>query len=116
MESTALFSRFEDVHAQYTRLRAEVDALRRDLEAMEVTVSSPDGSVTVVVGPRGNLKRLALRDNDELAALITDSMREAEQGITEAVRQRLSRAVPAGAGIDHVLRRHDDVMGYDGVA
>jgi DNA-binding protein YbaB len=112
MENTALFSRFEDVHAQYTRLRAGVDALRRDLEALEVTVRSPDGLVTVVVGPQGNLKNLALQDNEPLAALVVEAMRKAEMLAAEAVRDRLTHILPDGGGLDDVLRRHDEVMGY----
>ncbi len=112
MENTALFSRFEDVHAQYTRLRAGVDALQRDLEGLEVTVRSPDGAVTVVVGPRGNLKAISLQDDEPLAMLILEAMRQAEQLATDAVRERLTEVVPESAGgIDGVLRGHDEAIG-----
>lgn len=120
MSSNAeLFARFDDAHARYARLREGVGELQRDLDALEATVRSPDGMVTVVVGARGNLKRLTLHDRayqehppQRLAILITEAVRKAETVVTQAVQERIAELVPEGTGLDRVLRRQDERMGY----
>lgn len=85
---------------------------------MEVSVRSPDGSVTVVVGARGSLKSLTLEKNayqhppERLAAIILHACQRAEQAVAGAVQERLGRVLPEGSGLDQVLRRHDQRMGY----
>ncbi|GIH06949.1 hypothetical protein Rhe02_50160 [Rhizocola hellebori] len=117
--NAGLRARFDDVHAQYTKMREGVKDLQDDLAAMEVRVASPDGMVTVVVGPRGNLKSLTLDKRayqqhppERLAALIVQACQRAESAVAGAVQQRLGRMLPEGSGLDEVLRRHDQRMGY----
>lgn len=112
MEDTALFARFEDVHAQYSRLREGINELTHDLETMEIAVASEDGSVTVVVGPRGNLKQLTIAGNETLAATIMQAAQRAEALVIESVQERIKRVAPEGGGIDQLLQRHDERMGH----
>lgn len=112
MENAALFARFEDVHAQYSRLREGIDELRHDLETMEIAVASHDGSVTVVVGPRGNLKQVTIAGNEELASAIMEAAQRAEAMVIESVQERIKRVAPEGGGLDQMLRRHDEQMGH----
>jgi DNA-binding protein YbaB len=93
--------------------------LHRDLENVEATVRSPDGMVTVVVGAGGALKRVELNERayqqhppHRLAALITEAARHGTVLVTRLVQQRISAITPPGSGLDQVLRRHDERMGF----
>lgn len=125
-----LRARFDEVHARYTHLRENVGELQRQLEGLEVALSSADGMVGVVVGARGQLLRLKLHERayaahrpEKLAELITATTRRAEQAAAEAMAELVGRVVPAETGLPELLRRndlgallrrHDDTMGYEG--
>ncbi|BCJ74234.1 hypothetical protein CS0771_37780 [Catellatospora sp. IY07-71] len=126
--NAALRARFDEVHARYTHLRENVGELQRQLAGLEVSLASPDGTVTVVVGARGQLLRLKLHERayaahrpDRLAELITQTTRKAEQAAAEATAELVARAVPGETGVPELLRggdlgallrRHDETMGY----
>jgi DNA-binding protein YbaB len=117
--NSGLRARFDDVHAQYAKMREDVRDLQDDLAALEVTVRSPDGTVTVVIGPRGNLKSLSIDKGayqqhppERLATIILQACQRAESAAANAVQERMSRVLPEGSGLDRVLRRHDERMGY----
>jgi DNA-binding protein YbaB len=127
--NAALRARFDEVHARYTHLRDNVGELQRELAGLEVSLTSADGLVTVVVGARGQLQRLRLHERayaahrpDRLAELITQTTRRAEQAAAEATAELVARVVPAETGVPELLRggdlsallrRHDDSMGYE---
>ena len=117
--NAGLRARFDDVHAQYAKMREGVRDLQEDLAAMEVSVRSPDGMVTVVVGPRGNLKTLTIDKRayqqhppERLATIILQACQRAESAVADAIQERMGRLLPEGSGLDRVLRRHDERMGY----
>jgi DNA-binding protein YbaB len=117
--NAGLRARFDDVHAQYTKMREGVKDLQEDLAAMEVSVRSPDGLVTVAIGPRGNLKSLTIDKRayqehppERLAALIVQACHRAESAVGSAIQERMNRLLPEGSGLDRLLRRHDERMGY----
>jgi DNA-binding protein YbaB len=117
--NAGLRARFDDVHAQYAKMREGVRGLQDDLAAIEVSVQSSDGMVTVVLGPRGNLKSLTFDKRayqqhppERLASLILQACQRAESAVASAVQERMSRVLPEGSGLDQVLRRHDQRMGY----
>lgn len=126
--NAALRARFDEVHARYTHLRENVGELQRQLAGLEVSLASPDGAVTVVVGARGQLLRLKLHERayaahrpDRLAELITQTTRKAEQAAAEAAAELVARVVPGETGVPELLRggdltallrRHDDTIGY----
>ena len=114
-----LHDRFDEVHARYTQLRQGVSDFQRDLAVLEVTVKSPDGMVTVVVGPRGNLKPVTLHERayaehppERLSRLITEASQRAEAEVSRAIQTRLGQIMPEGSGVDAILQRHDRIMGY----
>lgn len=117
--NTDLFRRLEDAHQRYASLRESVSSFQRDLENVEATVRSPDGMVTVVIGPGGVLKRLELHERAyhqhppaRLAALITDAARHGTTAVTKLIHQRIDTFAPEGSGLDQILRRHDERMGF----
>lgn len=109
------FARFEDAQSQYGRLRAGADALRHDLAALEVSAQSPDGSVSVVVGPRGNVLQLTIADHADLAPAILDTIRRAETLVLQAVQDRIRANLPSG-DLHELLQRHDARIGGENAA
>lgn len=114
-----LFRRFDDAHQRYTSLRESVSSLQRDLENVEATVRSPDGMVTVVIGPGGALKRLELHERAyhqhppaRLATLITEAARHGTTLVTNLIQQRIDTLAPEGSDLSDILRRHDERMGF----
>ncbi|MDI1465267.1 YbaB/EbfC family nucleoid-associated protein [Catellatospora sp. KI3] len=125
--NAALRARFDEVHARYTHLRDNVAELKRRLDGLEVTAKSPDGTVTVAVGARGQLTKLRLHDRayahrpERLADLITETTRKAETAAGAAVLRLTAQVVPAEAGVAELLRggdlggllrRHDEALGW----
>lgn len=114
-----LFRRFDDAHQRYTALRESISTLQRDLENVEATVRSPDGMVTVVIGPGGVLKRLELHERayhqhppQRLATLITEAAQHGAKAVTNLIQQRIDTLAPEGSGLEAILRRHDQRMGF----
>jgi len=117
--NAALFRRFEDAQQRYASLRESVSSFQRDLENVEATVRSPDGMVTVVIGPGGVLKRLELHERAylqhppaRLATLITDAARHGTTLVTTLIQQRIDTFAPEGSGLTDLLSRHDERMGF----
>jgi DNA-binding protein YbaB len=124
-----LRARFDDVYSQYGRLREGLSVLQQNLAGLEATVRSPDGMVVVVVGARGELKRLTLHEKaygahppERLAKLITQTTARATGVAAEAVQQMMRDVTPPDSGVAEfmrsndygaLLRRHDQRMGYD---
>jgi DNA-binding protein YbaB len=110
----ALRERFAQVYGDYSRIRAGMGELQERLAAMQVRVSSPDGLVTAVVGPRGQLISLALdpeayREHTppRLAAIITETVRQAAARAAEESRALLGEYLPAGSAGVEFLRTND---------
>ena len=86
---------FDQWLAQYTDntngLKQAADELERSLAAATVTVSSPDESVTVTIGPNGGLRDLkfSYRASDhhpaELAALVMKTVARGQRAVAEQV-------------------------------
>ena len=122
----ALRERFDDVRAQYERLRAGMGEMQQRLAALAVTVESPDGLVRATVGPRGQLTDLKLdrdiyrgNDPDELARTILRTVAQAVAQSGDQVQTVLSEFLPAGSGtpaflgdgdFSHLLGRQDRIM------
>lgn len=113
--NTDRFTRFEDAQSQYGRLRAGADALRHDLAALEVVAQSPDGSVSVVVGPRGNVLRLTIANHPDLAPAILETIRHAETLALQAVQDSIRANLPSG-DLHELLQRHDTRVGGEHAA
>jgi len=114
-----LVRRFDDAHQRYASLRESVTTLQRDLDNVEATVRSPDGMVTVVIGPGGVLKRLELHERAylkhppaRLATLITDAARHGATLVNNLIQQRIDTMAPEGSDLTNLLRRHDERMGF----
>ncbi len=110
----ALQARFEQVHEQYTRLRAGLADMQARLTELRATASSEDGHVTAVVGARGHLVELELdqriyRDQDaaELAAKITETVRRATAKAADDASAVLAEYMPAGSPAMGFMRDND---------
>lgn len=108
-------ARFEDAHTRYERVRDGVTALRHDLADLEITGSSPDGAIGVVVDARGTLRQLTIAGDPELAAAVTAAVTQAQTLAAQAIQDRLKQTLPS-TDLDQLLRRHDERMGMTNAA
>jgi DNA-binding protein YbaB len=122
----ALRARFDDVYAQYQRLRSGMDELQQKLTALQVTAQSDDGYVRATVGPRGQLVKLVLDprlyrdgDADALAGKITKTVQKAAVKASEQVQHLVAGYLPPGSGavdflkdnnFGSLMRRHDAAL------
>jgi DNA-binding protein YbaB len=93
----------EELMAGFARQTERLQEMRRDLEKISVTASRPDGLVTVVVGPYGQLQDLRFDprvyrrlDSGELARAIMELVSEATADVTEQLRKIMTPLVPEG--------------------
>jgi DNA-binding protein YbaB len=123
-----LRARFEDVYAQYDRMRSGMAGLQESLLTLEVAATSADGTVTAVVGARGQLTRLTLHEQaytrhrpEQLARLVTQTVAQAGAAATGEAERMVRRFVPedSAAGsflrstdFTALMRRHDERMGW----
>lgn len=110
----ALRARFEEVHAQYQRLRSGLDELQTRLADLRVTERSADGQVTATVGARGQLISVELhpsvfqaRDAQALGRKITSTVQQATAAATAATQELVAGYLPAGSGSLGFLRSGD---------
>ena len=109
-----LRDRLAEVHERYARLRSDLDDLQRRLDAVRVTVVSPDGLVRVTVGPRGELIDLRLirratrnMDNEYVSRTIVATVHSASQQATERVQTLMSAYLPSNSGALRYLQDHN---------
>lgn len=109
-----LRDRLAQVHERYARLRSDLDDLQKRLNAVRITVVSPDGLVRVTVGPRGELVDLRLirratrnMDNEYVSRTIVATVHSATQQASERVQTLLADYLPADSGALRYLREHD---------
>ncbi|SDQ86618.1 YbaB/EbfC family nucleoid-associated protein [Actinopolyspora saharensis] len=97
-------ARVEELVAEYRRSRERTSALRDELEAMEETVTSERGAVSVTVGSAGALRDLRLSEQAyqqhrpaELAELIVRLSGTAADRVARRAEEAVSEVLPAGA-------------------
>ncbi len=94
-------AQLEEMLGEYRAMMARLDRMKADVAAMTGTARSPDGSVTVTVGPRGDLLDVALDpsrarklDLKALAARIVETAGLAATRVDEQVRAEVCDAIP----------------------
>lgn len=93
----------QDYGSTLADLKRKSEELQEGIAAAESTVTSPDGSVTVTVGPNGGLRdlRLGHRAVDlgaaRLTALVLETTRTAQRQVVAKVRTAFE---PLGAGTE----------------
>ena len=99
-----------EVSDQFESVRAGMADLQRELGAVSVTATSPDGFVTATVGARGQLQRLKLDpriyrrpDSAALAETITQTVQRAVAEAGRKVQDITDRRLP-GADAGSYLR------------
>lgn len=109
-----LRARFDDVYGQYQQLRSGLDTLQARLAELRVTRRSADGQVTATVGAQGQLIDVELaptvyrdRDAGALSRKITETIRAAAAAASDATRDLVAEAMPAGSGSVDFLRTGD---------
>lgn len=92
----------EDLLADYRRSREQLATVQRELKAVTGSASSPDGTVTATVGPKGTLTALELTDQayrryrpEQLAELIVRTTNAAAAKAAEGTHKALSAVLPA---------------------
>lgn len=113
MDLAAMRAHADELMAQFERMRSGVGDLQQKLKAVKATVTSADGLVTVVVGPRGQVIKIDLdpriyrRPNaKELSATVTETIRKATEKAMAEVETLMKPFVPDQqfqAYIDHDL-------------
>lgn len=113
MDIEALRARADELMAQFERMRSGVDDLQQQLKAVDVTVVSEDGFVTVTVGPSGRVTKVEFDpriyrrpDSRELSTTVTETIQRATETALAEVEELLQPFVPDGqfqAYLDHDL-------------
>lgn len=92
--------------------------LHEELSALEATVKSPSGKVTVVAGPGGSIKDILLADdavNQPAAALAAELKATVQQAVAAAARQQATIVDEHMGGelnvYDRVLENQADAFG-----
>ncbi|TWP48306.1 YbaB/EbfC family nucleoid-associated protein [Lentzea tibetensis] len=92
----------EELLADYRRSREQLATVQRELKAVTGSASSPDGTVTATVGPKGTLTALELTDQayrkyrpEQLAELIVRTTNAAAAKAAEGTNKALSAILPA---------------------
>jgi DNA-binding protein YbaB len=88
--------------------------MRRELTEVGATAKRPDGLVTVVVGPQGQVKDIQLDprvyrklDSGELAAAIMELISQATAEVSAQMRTIMSPFIPGGVSDEGI-----DFMGF----
>ncbi|MET8148611.1 YbaB/EbfC family nucleoid-associated protein [Actinoplanes sp. NPDC049668] len=113
MDLPAMRAHADELMAQFERMRSGVGDLQQKVKAVQVSVTSDDGLVTAVVGPRGQVikvdfdPRIYRRPNSkELSATVTDTIRKATEKAMSQVEELMRPFMPNAefqAYIDHDL-------------
>jgi DNA-binding protein YbaB len=113
MDLSAMRAHADELMAQFERMRSGVGDLQQKLKAVQATVTSDDGLVTAVVGPRGQVikvdfdPRIYRRPNaKELSATVTETIRKATEKAMSQVEELCRPFMPNAefqAYIDHDL-------------
>ncbi|MFD5824893.1 YbaB/EbfC family nucleoid-associated protein [Lentzea sp. NPDC060358] len=92
----------EELLADYRRSREQLASVQRELAAVSGRASSPDGTVTAVVGSGGKLVELELSElayrrhrPEQLAELIVRTVGEAAATAAEGTYQTLGSVLPS---------------------
>ncbi len=94
----------EELLADYRRSREQLASVQRELAAVSARASSPDGTVTAIVGSGGKLVELELSEvayrrhrPEQLAELIVRTVEAAAAIAAEDTYKTLSAVLPAAA-------------------
>ncbi|MBB5155116.1 YbaB/EbfC family nucleoid-associated protein [Saccharopolyspora phatthalungensis] len=108
--STDHRAQVEELMADYRRSRERLAETHRDLSSIAETARTKDGSVQVVVGPRGVLREVVLADDvyerqrpAQLAATIVRLTAAAAQAASRRAADVLAEVLPAGTDPELLL-------------
>jgi DNA-binding protein YbaB len=120
-EFDQLVAQFEDFQSRLKHVEeplADVAAMQSELEALQVTVSSPDHAVTVVAGVGGSVQDIRFTESamqlgsQRLSAVVMTTLRDA---VAEAARRQASIVQEHVGGdapvLDQVLETQAEVTG-----
>ncbi|GLZ35661.1 hypothetical protein Lesp02_78480 [Lentzea sp. NBRC 105346] len=92
----------EELLADYRRSREQLATVQRELKAVTGSASSPDGTVTATVGPKGTLTALEITEQayrrhrpEQLAELIVRTTNAAAAKASESTHKALSAILPS---------------------
>lgn len=101
----------ERLHEEYRRTRAQFVEVGRKLRTLTSTVTSPDGLLTMTVGPQGDLTELKFNNEKyrdmrpkDLASLIQDTLRKAREGLASQIGEVMPASPFANASFDDLLK------------
>ncbi|XVV03056.1 YbaB/EbfC family nucleoid-associated protein [Actinosynnema sp. CA-248983] len=105
----------DDLLADYRRSRDQLASVQRDLAQVSASATSPDGSVTAVVGAQGTLTGLELTDAAyrmrpaQLAQVIVRTTQDAAAQAAERAYRAMAPVLPAGTDPEALLRGTADL-------
>jgi DNA-binding protein YbaB len=101
MDPHALRAQADELMAQFERMRDGSGELQQKLKTLTASATSPDGSITATVGPRGHLIRLDIDpriyrrpDSRELATTITRTIQQATGKVMDQVEELCKPFIP----------------------
>jgi DNA-binding protein YbaB len=110
-----LRAEFEFLAAQYDRTRKDLETLRERLPTLAGTAESPDGMVTVTVGPRGNLTKIEISPRayrrlspTELGELIVEIAEQATRKTYKEMEQLMRPFLSADAPFEKLMTGQAD--------
>lgn len=103
----------ERLREEYRQSRAQFVEVGNKLRALTSTVTSPDGFLTITVGPQGELTELKFNNEKyrnmkpkELAHAIQDALGKAREGLADKIREVMPASPFGNASFDD-LRKPD---------
>ncbi|WP_246121466.1 YbaB/EbfC family nucleoid-associated protein [Actinoallomurus bryophytorum] len=103
----------------YSKQVGRLNEMQRDLDKVSATATRPDGLVTVVVGPRGQVQDIRLDprvyrrlDSDELSRAIMQLIGEATTDVSEQMKKIMTPFMPEGLSYETTLGKDGDFTAF----
>lgn len=121
--NAALRAQLEQLLGEYDKARSHLDTMQAAMREAKGEATSKDRSVSVTVGPRGNLIALTIEPRayrqfspSALATEITDLVKKATDLVTEEVAGVMAPFLPEGVRYSDVLSGQAKAAGWDAAA
>jgi DNA-binding protein YbaB len=109
----------EELMDDYSRQVERLQEMRRDLDKVSATATRPDGLVTVVVGPRGQVQDIRLDprvyrklDSGELSRAIMQLIGEATADVSAQMKKIMTPFMPEGLSYETALGKDGDFTAF----
>lgn len=109
----------EELMDDYSKQVGRLNEMRRDLDKVSATATRPDGLVTVVVGPRGQVQDIRLDprvyrklDSGELSGAIMQLIGQATADVSAQMQKIMTPFMPEGLSYETALGKDGDFTAF----